>query len=411
MSDKRRVVITGMGIVNPAGIGQAEFWKNVTTGTSAIQRITRFDPAEFPVQVAGEINNFRPGDFIPRRFIVKTDRFTHYALAASEMALQDAALDLQDCDRYRVGVFFGNNAGGWDICERGFFELHQQGATMVNPWQATAWFPTAPQGFVTIRYGIKGYSKSFVCDRASGASGLYFGVRAIQQDHNDVVLSGGTEAPITRFGMTCYIETGELAPAKEAAGAYRPFDRDRAGVVLGEGCAVLTLEDRDFANRRGARIYGEILGSAMTTDPLPTEYAGLRRAMQRTLQSAAVDPAEVDLVIAEGCGTRVSDYVEACAIREVFGVRASEVWVTSPKSIYGHLYGASGATELICGLLAMQTGVLPPTLNCTAPDPECALRIVTRAEYQPVSRVLINARSREGVNVCLLIGASSGIEQ
>lgn len=404
MSNKRRVVVTGMGIVNPAGIGQTQFWETITSGKSAIQRITRFNPEEFPVQIAGEINNFHPKDFIPQRFIVKTDRFTHYALAASEMALQDAGLDTSRWDRYRVGVFFGNNAGGWDICERGFFELHQQGASMVNPWQATAWFPTAAQGFVSIRFGIKGFSKSFVCDRASGASGLFFGVRAIEQGRNDIVLSGGAEAPITRFGMTCYFETGDLAPAKEASGAYRPFDSRRAGVVLGEGSAVLVLEDAEYAQQRGARIYGEILGSAIATDPFPTEHAGLVRAMQRTLRSAAIEPAEVDLVIAEGCGTQISDYAEACAIREVFGERTPEVRVTSPKSIYGHLYGASGATEMICGLLAMKTSMLPPTLNCTSPDPECALNIVTRVEQRAVARVLIHARSREGVNICLLIG-------
>ena len=404
MSNKHRVVITGMGVVNPAGIGLAQFWETITSGTSAIQRITRFDPETFPVQVAGEINDFHPSDFISRRFVVKTDRFTHDALAASEMALQDAALDLAQQDRYRVGVFFGNNAGGWDICERGFFELHQQGALMVNPWQATAWFPTAAQGFVTIRYGIKGFSKSFVCDRASGASGLYFGIQSIKNKHNDIVLSGGTEAPITRFGMTCYFETGELAPAKEAIGAYRPFDRDRVGIVLGEGSAVLVLEERDFAQQRGAPIYGEILGSTMTTDPLPTNYAGLARAMQLTLRNAALEPADVDLIIAEGCGTPISDYVEACAIREVFGARTPEIPVTSPKSIYGHLYGASSATEMVCGLLAMKTGTLPPTLNCTTPDPECALHIVTQSERQDVSRVLINSRSREGVNICLLVG-------
>jgi 3-oxoacyl-[acyl-carrier-protein] synthase II len=406
MSTNHRVVITGMGVVNPAGIGLTQFWETITSETSALQRITRFDPEAFPVQVAGEINTFQANDFMPRRFVVKTDRFTHFALAASEMALQDAALDLLQQDRYRVGVFFGNNAGGWDICERGFFELHQQGARMVNPWQATAWFPTAAQGFVTIRYGIKGFSKSFVCDRASGASGLYFGIQSIKNRHNDIVLSGGTEAPITRFGMTCYFETGELAPAKEADGAYRPFDRERSGVVLGEGSAVLVLEERDFAQQRGAQIYGEVLGCAMTTDPLPTEYSGLVRAMQRTLRNASIEPADVDLIIAEGCGTVVSDYVEARAIKEVFGACAPEIPVTSPKSIYGHLYGASSATELVCGLLAMKTGVLPPTLNCTMPDPECALHLVTHAEQQSVSRVLVNARSREGVNICLLIGKS-----
>jgi 3-oxoacyl-[acyl-carrier-protein] synthase II len=405
MNAKRRVVITGIGVVNPAGIGLESFWKTVSQGVSAIRKITYFDPSGFPVQIAGEIVDFRPHDWIPRRFIVKTDRFTHYTFAATEMALQDARLDLADQDPYRVGIFFGNNAGGWDIYERGYYELYQQGAPMVNPWQATAWFPTAPQGYVAIRYGIKGYSKSFVCDRVSGASGLYFGIHSILQGHNDVVLTGGTEAPITRFGMTCYIGTGELAPFKEPEGAYRPFDKYRSGIVLGEGSTILILEELEHARRRGAYIYGELLGYAMTNDPDPCTYRGLVRAIRKAMQVAQVTPSEVDLILAEGCGTQLSDSVEAHAITEVFATRTPEIPVTSPKATYGHLYGASGATEMVSGLLAMKTGVVPPTINFTAPDSDCSLRIVSRQEHQTISRVLLNARSKDGVNVCLVVAA------
>jgi len=405
MNAKRCVVITGIGVVNPAGIGLEPFWKMVSQGVSAIRKITRFDPEGFPVQIAGEIVDFRPQDLVPRRFIVKTDRFTHYTFAATEMALQDARLDLVHQDPYRVGIFFGNNTGGWDINERGYYELYQQGAPMVNPWQVTAWFPTAPQGYVAIRYGIKGYSKSFVCDRVSGACGLYFGIHSILQGHNDVVLTGGTEAPITRFGMTCYIEAGELAPFKEPEGAYRPFDRDRSGIVLAEGSTILILEELEHARQRGAYIYGELLGYAMTTDPDPSAHGGLVRAMRKAMQVAQVTPSEVDLILAEGCGTQLSDRVEARAITEVFGARTPEVPVTSPKATYGHLFGASGATEMVSGLLAMKTGVVPPTINFTTPDLDCCLRIVSRQEQQNVSRVLLNARSKDGVNVCLLVAA------
>jgi 3-oxoacyl-(acyl-carrier-protein) synthase len=405
MNTKRRIVITGIGVVNPAGIGLEAFWKTVSQGGSAIRRITRFDPKGFPVQIAGEIVDFHPKDFVPRRLIVKTDRFTHYALAATELALQDAKLDLAHEDSYRVGMFFGNNAGGWDISERGYYEMYQEGALMVNPWQATAWFPSAPQGFVGIYYGINGYSKSFVCDRVSGACGLYFGIHSILQGHNDVVLTGGTEAPITRLGVTCYIETGELVPSKEPEGAYRPFDRNRAGIVLAEGSTILILEELEHARQRGAYIYGELLGHAMTTDPDPSDHRGLVRAMHKAMQVAQVTPGEVDLILAEGCGTQSGDRVEAHAITEVFGERMPEVPVTSPKATYGHLYGASGATEMVSGLLAMKTGVVPPTINFTTPDPDCNLRIVSRQEHLNVSRVLLNARSKYGVNVCLLIAS------
>jgi 3-oxoacyl-[acyl-carrier-protein] synthase II len=402
MTDKKRVVVTGIGIVNPSGIGKDEFWQNMTQGKSAIKAIDRFDTTEFPTKVAGAISNFQPGDFIPRRLIVKTDRFTHYALAASDLALADANLDLEAEDSYRVGVWFGNNAGGWDICERGFHELYNDGATLVNPWQATAWFPTAAQGYVTIRYGIRGYSKSFVCDRASGASGLYFGVKSIQQGHNDVVLTGGSEAPITRFGMVCYYETGEISAASDPDTAYQPFDRERSGIVLGEGSTVLVLESEEHALARGAKIYGEITSGSMTTDLSPTEGIQLKRAMNKALKNANLSPSDIDVVFAEGCGTQTGDRLESEAIDAVFGETAADVPVTVPKSLFGHLYGASCTTEVACSLMAMETGTLP-VMQSVNPDEDCQLNFVTQAQSASVSRTLVNSRAREGVNASFVI--------
>jgi 3-oxoacyl-[acyl-carrier-protein] synthase II len=402
MTDKKRVVVTGIGIVNPSGIGKDEFWQNMTQGKSAIKAIDRFDTTEFPTKVAGAISDFQPGDFIPRRLIVKTDRFTHYALAASDLALADANLDLEAEDSYRVGVWFGNNAGGWDICERGFHELYNDGATLVNPWQATAWFPTAAQGYVTIRYGIRGYSKSFVCDRASGASGLYFGVKSIQQGHNDVVLTGGSEAPITRFGMVCYYETGEISAASDPDTAYQPFDRERSGIVLGEGSTVLVLESEEHALARGAKIYGEITSGSMTTDISPKEGVQLKRAMNIALKNANLSPSDIDVVFAEGCGTQTGDRLESEAINAVFGETAADVPVTVPKSLFGHLYGASCTTEVACSLMAMETGALP-VMQSVNPDQGCQLNFVTQAQSSSVSRTLVNSRAREGVNASFVI--------
>lgn len=405
--ENKRVVITGIGIINPAGVGKEEFWGNMTEGKSAIRHISRFDPTGFPTQVAGEINDFDPANFIPRRLIVKTDRFTHYALAATELALKDAELNLEQEDSYRIGVWFGNNAGGWDICERGFDELYNDGPTMVNPWQATAWFPTAAQGYVTIRYGIRGYSKSFVCDRASGASGLYFGVKSILQGHNDVVIAGGSEAPITRFGMTCYYETGEVSAATDPGTAYNPFDLNRSGLVLGEGSTVLVLESEEHAIKRGARIYGEVVSGSMTTDHDPNSGSAFERCMRQALQRADITAANIDVVFAEGCGTQQSDRIEAGAIAAVFSEEASHVPVTAPKSLYGHLYGASCVTEVACGLLSMETSKLPTTQKITTSDPDCQLNFVTQPENRPVSRVLVNSRAREGVNASFVIAANS----
>lgn len=407
--DKKRdkVVITGIGIVNASGIGKDEFWSNVTEGKSAIRNISRFDPTGFPTQVAGEITNFNPADFIPRRLIVKTDTFTYYALAASELAIKDADLDLEKEDSYRVGVWFGNNAGGWDIAERGFHELYNDGPTMVNAWQATAWFPTAAQGYVTIRYGIRGFSKSFVCDRASGASALYFGVKSILQGHNDIVIAGGSEAPITRFGMTCYYETGEVSAATDPGNAYLPFDSNRSGMVLGEGSSVLVLESEEHAINRGAKIYGEIRSGAMTTDVDPTKGIHFERCMREALQRAEIGPKDIDVVFAEGCGTQQSDRVEAGAIAAVFGEEAANVPVTAPKSLYGHLYGASCVTEVACSLLSMETSKLPTTQKITAPDPDCQLNFVTQPAQVPVSTTLVNSRAREGVNASFVISKVS----
>jgi len=412
----RRVVITGIGLVNPAGLGGEQFWGTVTSGRSAIRRITRFDPAGFPTQLAGELEGFRPDDYVHRRWVAKTDTFIHFALAGTRLALQDAHFQLtmqqstqfkvEQLDPYRIGVLFGNNSGGWDISERGWYEYHQLSPLQTNARQATAWFPTGAQGFVTIIFGLKGFSKSFVSDRASGAYGLFFGTRSVQQGTNDVVLSGGTEAPISRLGLTCYIGTGDLACATDSSsGAYRPFDLDRGGLVLGEGATVLVLEELEHARKRGVPIYGEILGAATSFDPDPLAHVGFARAMRKAISAASTSPAEIDLILAEGCATQLGDRVEARAIAEVFGSRASEVPVTVPKSIYGHLYGASFGSEVACALLTLKTGVVPPTLNFTYPDPECPLNIVTRPEKRAVSRILVNARSREGANVSLVVGA------
>jgi 3-oxoacyl-[acyl-carrier-protein] synthase II len=399
----RRVFITGIGIINPAGIGKDEFWRNVTVGNSAIRDITRFDTVDHPVKVAGEITEFDPADFMSRRYIVKSDRFTHYAFAATELALKDANIQMEQEDPYRVGVWFGNNSGGWDIYEKGFYQLYRDGATMINPWQAFAWFPTAAQSYITICYSIQGYSKSFVCDRASGASGLYFGIKSIQQGYNDVVLAGGTEAPITSFGTTCYYSTGELSAATTPEGAYRPFDQKRTGLVLAEGSTILVLESEEHAIRRGAKIYGEIVSSCMTTDHDPTSGIQFERAMRKALKDADIKPTDIDLVLAEGCGTQVCDCVEAQVLQAVFGDEAPNVLVTVPKSLYGHLYGASCVTEVACSLMSMETGSLPTMQKIDESDPDCQLNFVTQPQKHPVSWTMVNSRAREGINVSFVI--------
>jgi 3-oxoacyl-(acyl-carrier-protein) synthase len=408
--DDGLVVFTGIGVVNAAGTNTKAFWDRVTNGQSSIRPIRRFDTADLPVKIAGEIDEFRPSDFVPRRMIIKTDRFTHYALAATEMALADANLELAGVELERVGVWVGNDTGGWDLAERGFLELHCEGAGMVNPWGATAWFPAAPQGFISIRHNIIGYSKSFVCDRASGGAALYFALRAIQRGYNEIALVGGTEAPLTPLGVAAYYASGELSRATDPDGAYRPFDQRRDGLVLGEGSTILVLESAAHALSRGASAKGVFLSACMTFDPDPNDSTGLERAMSGAIRDAGLTPNDVDVVFAEGCATVAADRVEAAALSRVFDKQTARVRVTCTKSNYGHLFGASTATEVACGLMSIATGALPPIVNLTYPEAK-HLRFVIRPERAQVSNFLVTSRSREGGNVALVIGNSRALEQ
>jgi 3-oxoacyl-[acyl-carrier-protein] synthase II len=399
-----RAVVTGIGIINPCGIGKESFWSNITSGKTGIKYISRFDTNSSPVKVAGEIQDFEPEKYIPQRLIFKTDRFTHYALAAADLALRDSNIELENIDPYRVGVSFGNNAGGWDIAERGFYEFYRDGPSMVNPWQATAWFPAAPQGYITIRYGIKGYSKSFVCDRASGASAFYFGIKSILDGKNDVVLIGGAEAPITPFGINCYYETGDLSNANSPIDAYKAFDKGSTGIILGEGSTVIIVESLQHALSRDAKIYGEVLSGKMTTDNSPRSGKSLESAMEDSLIGAMIKPCEVDLLLAEGCGNQLDDNTEINAISKVFSSSLDSMLVSIPKTLSGHLYGASGVTEIACGLLSIETEKIPLMQKPYEIDRQNRLSLVTSSTNKSVLNVMINSRAREGVNVCSIVG-------
>lgn len=399
---KHRVCITGMGLITPSGHDKTTFWSNVVNGNNAIRPIHSLSIQHYPVQIAGQLNGFKAADFVPKRFAVKTDTFTHYAWAASALALEDANLNLSDVNPYDVGIWFGNNAGGWDICERGLFELFRDGPAFVNPWQATAWFLTAPQGFVSIGNNIRGMSKSFVCDRASSASALYFATKAIQAGHNLVSLAGGTEAPINPFALTCYYETGQLAASTNDCHVYRPFDTTRCGGVLAEGSVVLILENYEFARSRGACIYGEIVGGSITTDYNPSEYQQLIRAQCKTLQEAQIKPTDVGVIFAEGAGTLDSDLAEAKAIQKTFSSKA-DIPVSCPKSGFGHLYGASTAADIACGLLAAQNQMIPPTPNFNECDQNMMIHVTQTASRASFNHFMVESRSRDGNNICMLI--------
>jgi 3-oxoacyl-(acyl-carrier-protein) synthase len=400
---RRRAVITGIGLVNPLGMERGEFWRRLTDGASAVANIDRFDTTGLPVGLAAQVRDFDATAYLSRRLVVKSDLFSHYALAATSAALADARLNLSEIDPHRVGISFGNNSGGWDICERGFREYYGQGPRLVNPWQATAWFPSAAQGFVSIQHGIRGYSKSFACDRASGGCAVLFAERLIAWGRADVVFTGGAEAPLTRFGIVSYLTTGEISHSTDSATAYRPFDRDRDGLVLGEGSTVLVVEELAHAQLRGARIYGEILAVTQRVDN-PASGAGVACAITAAMRAGERDAADIGLVLAEGSGTVQGDRAEAEGIATALGRHGQCVPVTVPKSAYGHLYGASFATELACGLLALTTGLIPPTVGTRHMDSACGLNLLTHAERLTISAFLVLASSREGVSIALVAG-------
>ncbi|EOW9529291.1 beta-ketoacyl synthase [Bacillus cytotoxicus] len=399
---KRRVVITGIGLVNPAGIGKEQFWDTIVKNKVSIKEISRFDTTGFPVKVAGEVEGFKIDDYVPRRLKAKTDRFIHYALGASKLAIEDSNLNLDEIDPYQVGVFFGNNSGGWDICEKGFYEYYKHGPLMVNPWQATAWFPTAPQGYVTIANGIKGYSKSFISDRASGASAIYFAARSIEMGHNNVILAGGTEAPITALGITCYSGTGDLSQVEDPDRAYRPFSNNSSGLVLGEGSTVLILEEMEHAIKRGAHIYGEILGStASKNNNLKDSYVYAKN-LRNTLEKSGFNASSIDLIFPEGSGVKGCDELELAALQAVFNTENPSLPVSVPKSNYGHLYGASFATEIACGLLGMETKKTPPFRQLQEVSNERSYEL-TKEYSMNINNFLVNSIANDGTNISLLV--------
>lgn len=395
----RRAVFTGIGLVNAAGEDTETVWQTILSGKSVIGLARRFDASGLAVSLVAEIPDFRPAEGISRRIIAKSDRFTHFALSATAQAFADAGLDVDALDPFRTGISFGNNSGGWDICERGFVEYYREGATMVNPWQATAWFPAAPQGFVSIHFNIRGWSKSFACDRASGASAAYFALRALQWGHNDLMLTGGSEAPVTRLGVNAHVSTGELSRCPDPDRAYLPYSKDGTGLVLGEGSAILVLEDRDLAVRRGARVYGELLAVEQRTGR-PDDPSALEGALRAALARACREPAQVGLVFGDGSGLVSADLLEADVLNRVL----PGVPVTVPKAAIGHLYGASAGTDIALALLALRDQVVPATAHAESDAAERFVPMVAVTEPRDLDTVVIISRSREGTNVAVVIG-------
>jgi 3-oxoacyl-(acyl-carrier-protein) synthase len=405
----RRAVITGLGVVAPNGIGTEPWWQATKEGRSGIGPITRFDASGYSTGLAGEVDGFEATDYIDQRLIVQTDRWTWMALAATEMALADAAFDPAGHDPYRMSVITASSSGGNEFGQREIQNLWGKGPIFVGAYQSIAWFYAASTGQISIKHGMKGPSAVVIAEGAGGLEALWHSRRTIRRGV-DLVVSGGTEAPIGPYALVCQLRSGRLSSERDPARAYRPFDAGAGGYVPGEGGAIIVVEALDTAQqRRAPTIYAEILGYGATNDahdPMlpPTDGTQLARAMTLALDRAGVAPDAIDAIFADAAGVPDADAAEVQAIEQVFGARAAAVPVTAPKTMVGRLYAGGAALDVAAAVLAMRDGVLPPTINLEEPAAGFDLDfVVGQAREATLDTVLVNARGFGGYNAALVL--------
>ena len=411
-SPKRRVVVTGLGVVSSIGLGKDAFWESLRSGRSGIVPITAFDPADFTTQFAGEVRNFEPSAYIEDvKRLKRMDRTSQLAVASAKMAIRDAGLELEGSAREKTGVIIGTAMAGHGYILNQHKTLMEKGPMRINPFTALASFPDACASNVSIELGVTGpsFSIATACSSASDAGGYAF--EAIRSGALDFLIMGGAEASIypgilAAFCVARALSTRNNDPQK----ASRPFSRDRDGFVLGEGAGMLVLEEYEHAKNRGAHIYGEILGHGMTCDayhmtaPDP-EGRQAARAMQMALKDAGIGIDQIDYINAHGTSTPLNDKTETAIIKKVFGERAPQIPISANKSMIGHLIGAAGSVELIATLLAMEHQEIPPTINYEVSDPECDLDYVpNKSRKVEIRTAMKNSFGFGGKNSILIVG-------
>ncbi len=413
---KRRVVVTGIGMLTPLGIGADKSWAGLCAGKSGISPITRFDTSKLKCQVAGEIKDFNPQDFMDSKFIRRFDPFIQYALAAATMAVEDSGIKRNPANGDRVGVIMGTAVGGWSSFEAANNFVNRGELDRVPPFLILNATPNSAASVVAIRFGARGPHHLVTEACASGTNAIGLGFRCIQQGEADAMITGGAEASITASMMASLDLLGALTSKRngEPAKASRPFDGDRDGLVTSEGSGVLILEELESALKRGARIYGEVLGFGNNCDayhytsPTP-DGNGPAECMKLALRDAGIEPAQIDYINAHGTSTIISDLSETRAIKKVFGGHAKKLAISSNKSAVGHMWGAAGAVEAIFALLTINTGIIPPTINQEFPDSECDLDYVpNQARQAGVGVALSNSFGFGGVNGALVLSKFIG---
>ncbi|WP_431683391.1 ketosynthase chain-length factor [Kitasatospora sp. KL5] len=395
--------VTGLGILAPNGVGPDAYWSATLRGESGIAPLTRFDPEPYPSRLAGEITGFDPAVHLPNRLLPQTDPITRLSLAAAEWALADAALDPAELPEYGIGVVTANTAGGFEFGQRELQNLWSKGSAHVSAYQSFAWFYAVNTGQISIRHGMRGPSGVVVADGAGGLDALAQARRLIRKG-TPAVVSGAVDGSLCPWSWTAQLTGGALSTREDPADAYLPFDDRACGHVLGEGGAILVLEDERAARARGARIHGLLTGYGTSFDGRTgtDRGAGLARAARQALDQAGWKPADVDVVFADAAGTPAADRAEAAALADLFGPHG--VPVTAPKTMTGRLAAGSGPLDVATALLALRDGVIPPTVN-VRPAAEYALDLVTAPRRQPLRRALVLARGYGGFNSAVAVEA------
>ncbi len=407
--DKKRVVLTGVGMITPLGIGVEDTWDGLITGKPGIRRITHFDSSNFPTQIAGEVEGFNPEDYIESKEIKKMDRFIHFSIAAAKMAIDDSGFKIKDSNAEKIGVIVGSGIGGLNAIEHYHSVFLEKGPRKITPFFIPMLVINLASGQISIKFGAKGPNSAVATACATGSHSIGDAYNIIKRGDADAMIAGGTEAVITPLGIGGFNAMKALSTRNsEPEKASRPFDIDRDGFVMGEGAGIVILESLESATGRGAKIYAEIIGYSMTADayhitvPAPNGE-GAARCMEIALKDGSVNPSEVDYINAHGTSTRYGDEIETKAIKTVFGEHAYKVAISSTKSMMGHLLGAAGGVEAVIIALSIYNDVVPPTINLDKPDPECDLDYVPyKTRKMTVNYALTNSFGFGGTNACLL---------
>jgi len=405
----KRVVITGLGPVSPIGIGKESYWQSLIEGKSGVGLISKFDTRDFDAKIAAEVKDFNPADFIDKKEARRMDKFTQYAIAATRLALEDGKVDLDKLNLERVGVVLGVGIGGMEIMETEFTKLKERGPNRVSPVFIPMMISNMGPGQVSMTFGFKGPTMTITTACASSTNAIGEAYRMIKAGYQDMIITGGSEASITPISVAGFCSMKALSTRNDdPTKASRPFDKERDGFVMGEGAGILILEELDHALARGAKIYGEIVGYGSTSDafhitqPDP-EAKGATRAMELALEEGKVDYKLIDYINAHGTSTYFNDKLETLAIKNLFKDHAKNMNISSTKSMTGHLLGAAGGIEAIATVLAIEEGLIPPTINYEYPDEECDLNYTpNKSVERNINYALSNSLGFGGHNASIL---------